>query len=445
MDADWKKLTPDEKLQRRLDAWLSPPDTHFASPEVEAAYKARVGRIIDAIQLKKTPDRVPVTPSLAFFPAFYAGYTPREVMYDADKAIDAWTRVNNDFTSDCRYPIATFSGKMLELLDYKLYNWPGHGVADDQPFQYVEGEWMKADEYDALISDPGDFWMRSYLPRIIGTLEPLKGLLPLADMIELPMTPGNIARYGLPEVAGALEKLIEAGRAAQEWMRKLGPADKKLMEGLGLPSTSSGFSKAPLDSISDTLRGTRATMLDMFRQRDKLMEACERFVPLNIRLGLSGVRMGNPPIVGIPLHKGADGFMSEEQFKTLYWPTLRKVVLGLIEEGVIPRLFAEGSYNSRLEMITDLPKGKVIWHFDYTDMARAKEIIGDVACLQGNVPVSLIATGTAEQTTAYCRELIRTAGKGGGFILAGGAGFDQGRPENVHAMVDSVMDYGVYA
>ena len=39
--------------------------------------------------------------------------------------------------------------------------------------------------------------------------------------------------------------------------------------------------------------------------------------------------MNGNPIVFIPLHKGADGFMSDEQFKKFYWPTLRDLIDGL--------------------------------------------------------------------------------------------------------------------
>ncbi len=147
----------------------------------------------------------------------------------------------------------------------------------------------------------------------------------------------------------------------------------------------------------------------------------------------------------MPLHKGADGFMSDEQFKTFYWPTLRKVILGLIDEGLIPFLFAEGRYGSRLEAIMDLPKGATVWRFDQTDMARAKETIGQVACIEGNMPLSLLHAGTPEAVADYTRKLIDAAGKGGGFILDIGAVADDGKAENLHTMVKTAKEYGVYA
>jgi uroporphyrinogen-III decarboxylase len=137
--------------------------------------------------------------------------------------------------------------------------------------------------------------------------------------------------------------------------------------------------------------------------------------------------------------------MSEEQFKTFYWPTLRRVSLALIEQGFLVRMFAEGSYESRLELIRDLPRGRVIWYFDRTDMAKAKDALGDLYCLMGNVPVSLIHSGTPAEVEACCRRLIETAGKGGGYILTTGASLDRhGKIENVRAMLKAVKEFGRY-
>ena len=55
-------------------------------------------------------------------------------------------------------------------------------------------------------------------------------------------------------------------------------------------------------------------------------------------------------------------------------------------------LFAEGSYNSRLDTINEFPKGAVAWYFDKTDMKIAKQKFGQNCCIQGNVPTSLLLT-----------------------------------------------------
>jgi uroporphyrinogen-III decarboxylase len=95
-------------------------------------------------------------------------------------------------------------------------------------------------------------------------------------------------------------------------------------------------------------------------------------------------------------------------------------------------------------VIKDLPRGKTIWLFDATDMARAKETLGDVACISGNVPSTILGVGTPDEVSEYVRKLIDTAGKGGGYILQNGAVLDDAKPENVRAMIETGKKYGVY-
>jgi uroporphyrinogen-III decarboxylase len=93
----------------------------------------------------------------------------------------------------------------------------------------------------------------------------------------------------------------------------------------------------------------------------------------------------------------------------------------------------------------DLPKGKTAWAFDQTDMKRAKETVGTIACLQGNMPLSLVHAGTPQEVASYTRDLIETAGEGGGYILDFGAGPDDGLEENLRVMIDTAKQYGMYS
>jgi len=163
-----------------------------------------------------------------------------------------------------------------------------------------------------------------------------------------------------------------------------------------------------------------------------------------VELGAEAARATGRPLIFIPLHKGADGFMSDKQYKTFYWPTLKKMIMEYIEQGMVPFLFAEGEYTSRLDIIGDIPKGKVIWHFDFTDMALAKQALHGIACIAGNVPISLLNTGTPDEVRKYCKKLIDVAGKDGGFIMTSGGVIDKARPENVRAMIEFTKEYGVY-
>jgi len=330
---------------------------------------------------------------------------------------------------------------VLDILDLRLYEWPGHGVSEEREYQYVEAEYMKAEEYQDLIDDPTAYFLNVYFPRIFGSLNPWTAFPLLPPVNEIPMVPPLAMPFGGEDLKKALECLTKAGEEALRWRAAVREIGGRIM-GKGFPSFSGGFTKAPFDVIGDSLRGTKGVMLDMFRYADELKEACERLVPSMVKCAVGACTASGQIMPFIPLHKGADGFMSQEQFTTFYWPSLRKLIIGLVNEGLVPQLFAEGAYNDRLEAISDVPKGKVVWWFDRTDMKKAKETVGKVACLAGNVPSDLLCTGTPDEVKVYCKELIDVAVVGGGFILSTGAGIQGSRKENVKAMIEFCKEYG---
>jgi uroporphyrinogen-III decarboxylase len=182
----------------------------------------------------------------------------------------------------------------------------------------------------------------------------------------------------------------------------------------------------------------------MFRRPEKLLEAIDVVTDFTIRQTVAAANASKGITAIFPLHKGADGFMSQKQFEKFYWPSLKKVVDALVNEGIRPELFAEGSYTSRLEIVNEFSKGAVGWLFDKTDMALAKKIVGKTCCISGNVPTSLMVTGGPKEVKEYCRKLIEVCAPGGGFVLAGGAHIDQGNPDNLRAMMEAAKEYGRY-
>jgi hypothetical protein len=410
----------------------------------EALYNARKKRITDAIELK-VPDRVPIASSFAFFPARYCGRTMKEMMYDPETLWETELKATLDFEPDLtRNPFpGTFMGPLLDALDYRQMQWPGGQLGPDVPYQFVEGEYMKADEYDHWFSDPMDFMVHKYWPRISGSLKGLEKLPSFTNFINF-LGLGWFGSLGLPEVQEALEALKRAGQEAarlSSYSRRFG---EKLREE-GFPTQGAGYASAPFDVIGDYFRGTKGIMLDMYRRPDTVLKACEKVLPLEIERGVTSARNSGGIFVFIPLHKGLDGFMSPDQFKKFYWPTLRELMLAIIGEGLAPLPFWEGDCTSRLELIKDLPAGKAVYRFEATDMLKAKDILGDRICIRGNVPISILATGTPDDVRAYCKTLINHAGKGGGFIMDSAAGFSDARTENVRAMFEFTKEYGVYA
>jgi len=431
-----------DKQEQQFATWLSGEGIPFKSPDAERAYRERIGLIKDAIQLIKPPQRVPVCPAAGFFPARYAGLTLYDAMYDYGALARMWEGYCDEFAPDAYDgPALMPPGKVFDLLDYTLFKWPGHGVSKERSYQFVEGEYMKAEEYQDLIDDPSGYFLRVYFPRIFRALKPLESMPLLPLISELVLVPPAILPLGKPELQKSLHDMMEAASEAIRWANEVQVINRSIM-GKGYPILSGGLARAPFDVIGDSLRGTAGVMMDMYRHPDELLEACERMTPFMVRAGVEAGKSNGHPLIFMPLHKGADGFMSDKQFRTFYWPTLKKVIIGLVNEGLVPYLFAEGGYNSRLEVISDLPQGATVWWFDRTDMTRAKQTVGKVACIAGNVPLGLLCTGTEDQVKDYCKGLIDTVGRDGGFILSTGAGMEDAKPNNVKAMIDFSKAYG---
>jgi uroporphyrinogen-III decarboxylase len=441
-DKNWDTLNWQEKREVRFSKWLDPAGVKFVSKDAEQQYKARVTRFIKAIKLQE-PDRVPVMLPAQYFPATYAGSSLKKAMYHYAELERAWLKYLREFEMDSFIPPSlVFPGKVLEILGYKIQKWPGHGLSDDAPsHQFVEGEYMKAAEYDDFIRDPADYLQRVFLPRSNTALQGFTKLSPITPMIGIPVS--YVASFGDPEVRASYQKLLEAGQEAMKWLGAVGRISDTAVTS-GYPNIWGGMSGAPFDMLGDWLRGTHGIMMDMFQRPDKLHEAMERIVPIAINEAVSAAEASVCPVIFMPLHKGTGGFMSNKQFEEFYWPSYKKVLLGLIDEGLVPMPFAEGDYEARLDIIKDMPYSSMIWFFEKMDMAKAKKILGGSACIAGNVPVTVLTTGTPEEVKKRCRELIKTCAPGGGYILTASAFIDEGNPENLRAMMAAAEEFGAY-
>jgi hypothetical protein len=280
---------------------------------------------------------------------------------------------------------------------------------------------------------------------MFGAFEPMTMLAPFTDLCEMPLHLPYFLPFSAPPVKEMLKTLMEAGDIAMDWLQTTIAIDGKQMATYGIPGFAGGATKAAYDVLGDTMRGTRGLMLDKFRRPEKIVEACERLVPLLVDWGVRACDVTKHPICFIPVHKGADGFLSDEDLRTYYWPTLKKVVLGLIEQGVVPLIFAEGGYNERLEAIHDpeIPSGRMVWMFDATDLKGAREHLGGYQCFGCNVPGSLLALGTPEKVDAYVKGLLSDVAGPGGFILGSGIVLDEADPACMKAFVDAGKKYGV--
>jgi hypothetical protein len=446
---DFHSMTSDEKYEVFCRISMTNRGKTFASRQVAETFQRRAQRWMDIIALKK-PDRVPSLLLASGVVIDHAGFKQADVFYSPERVAEAALKFQEDFQPDYSIGAHFLPGSALDLIGYTCVRWPGSSRPGALPenicFQYAEGEYMPAEDYDQLIANPDGYMLRTYIPRVFENLKGLELLPSLYNLVEIVGIPGVLASMARGRLRESLEKILKAADMAVEHTKSMKAANLQITWQWGAPNLHGGMTKAPFDIIGDTMRGTRGIMLDMYRHPNKLIAACEAVTPMAIQMATQAALASGNPYIGIPLHKGADGFMSKEQFAKFYWPSFKAMLLGLIEAGLIPSPFVEGGYNQRLDIIADsgLPPGKTSWLFDKTDMREAKEKFGSWACIGGNVPAALFVTGTPPEMEDYCQKLMDIAAPDGGFFLAPGAVIDHARPENLRAFINSTKKYGVY-
>jgi hypothetical protein len=406
--------------------------------------REREKRITDAINLR-IPDRVPVICSLGYFVAKYAGIPCSAAYYDPDAWLEAYRITLRDYRPDMAFTQPFSPGKAFEHLKPKFRKWPGCGVDPNHGHQSIEIESLQDDEYDLFLKKPADFMVRHHLPR---TNEGLAGLSMLPELSSTswiePWAAQTLAMlFTDPEFEATIENLRKAGLEFRKWQHKMEEFSRMLLD-YGMPQMFQGAAMPPFDVISHGVRGMKGTMLDMFRQPDKLLEACEFMLEETLKKPLPKPNEFGNLRIFMTNTRGSDDFMSMKQFETFYWPTFKKLVLTLIERGATPCIFFEGTFTSRLEHLLEFPKGKVLVRLDKTDIFKAKEILRDHLCIEGNVPSSLLHIGSVQDVKNHCKTLIDAIGKGGGYILGPRSSTDEVKPENLKAMIEFTKEYGRY-
>ena len=204
------------------------------------------------------------------------------------------------------------------------------------------------------------------------------------------------------------------------WLQKIKELVPR-MAALGFPPNPlilGGSMAAPFDFMGDTLRGMRGIFADMRRCPEKLLEAEEKAGRMQTETAIARCKARGANSVSIPLHRGSDGFISLPAFERFYWPQLKKMLLDLIEAGITPVVFWEGTWDQRLRYLAELPKGKTVGKFQQSDIFKVKEVLGDTMCIQGGMPVSMLLKSTAEEIREHTKKLCQVVGKGGGFIMS---------------------------
>lgn len=390
------------------------------SDEIKALFEERLKRFQAAIALE-VPDRVPISAGSNYFAEVYAGSNNQEFIYDSNRWVEADRKFVKDFPEVDNLRSGRFWGPHHDAVGWNLYKLPGRDISPSAQFQFVEGERMKSDEYDLLINNPVQFMFDRFLPRALG------------DFRER----GSVRSY---------MAFLKGGMAAVMMGALLKNRGMILQNELGMPLPMAGVMLAPFDYLADGLRGLTGIMLDIYRQPDKILEACDAIIPdiVNAALAIADPLRRYP--VFMPLHRGAYPFLSPEQFDTFYWPSFKKAMMMLIEGGYTIRPYLEGDWGPNWHHFREMPKGTILCDIDVQgDIFKAKEDLEGYQCIAGGMPDSLLILGSPDEVRERTKLLCETVASGGGFIINAGCGIPyHTKPENYRAMIDAVLEFGRY-
>ena len=360
---------------------------------------------VEAALAIKEPDRVPITPAFHCAQARLTGMTVEEFFFDISKSFEATKKVwemfgGFDLYSGCS-PILGYYAPIPNSHSMFYFDWTL--PKGNTPEQMHEKELMKREDYDLVIE---------------------KGFDPFKRRPEL-----------MKEFGKIMSEFAKLDTAA--WLNE--------MDVLPL---AEAFIEPPVDMIS-FLRSFNRFMTDMVEIPEKVVTACEaterEFLDwLDRQFQIFKRKDAKSQMCLFGFSRIATNWISPKKFD-LFWPHIKRISNYIIKNGFIVQYHIDNDYTDVLEYFTEFPKGKIMFHLDTTDIFKAKEILGDRACLMGNVPPQITGRGSPNDVEKYCKKQIEGCMEGGGYMLGSACVLPDEIPaENLKAMKDCVMKYGFY-
>lgn len=369
-------------------------------------------RIEKAVNLEEA-DRVPCAPLVGYYIAAAADMTPEDVLFDPEKAEQAWeiTYKKHGSAFDLSSPSSFFVTHIdvypnmfsTYYLDWSL---PGRErSADSIPNlkeRASEEPVMKESDYDKLIDDG---FYRFF----------------------------SLERAGLSDIFYPMQ----AGTYYKKY-------NKKWREEYQVPTLIDGSINTPFDVLS-VLRGSTNFMIDLYKRPDKILAAIESMQDGMIAAGLEVAKMSGAETILLGAARGSADFISPKMFEKFVLPFMVRASHALNEAGYRIHYHFDTDWTPMLEYFKEFPAKSGFLHIDErTDIFKAKEVLGNHLCLLGNLKPSLFSFGTPEEVMQQTRAIIEKCAPGGGIILSSELPDMETKPECVQAMVDAVLQYGSY-
>ncbi|MCF0229126.1 MAG: hypothetical protein HUJ76_05470 [Parasporobacterium sp.] len=394
-----------------------------------------------AISLQE-PDRVPFMPSMNNFYALHYGVTIEESMKDARSLIKPLRKFCEDYDPDWVWNPVPFPIKPMETIGHKQARWPGayHNLPANTPYQYVDRSYLSEDDWEDYFRDPSYYIMHNVLPEKFGALKGLGMINPYATTGQVIL---SYMQFANPAVQDSLKALMQTANEVAQFMEGGVELIMSIIKN-GYPVYGAAPACCAFDDFADNVRGLMELCMDIITDPEYVDEALEKWSAITIPAAISAAKMAHSEDLFIPLHCGVDNFMSLENYEKHYWPTLKKLIDAAVKADLTPIVFCEGKYDTRLDCITDVPKGKVLYNFENVDYAAVKKIVGPYAAIGAGMRTQTLMNGTPEQVEDEVRRSLDILAPGGGFFMSNSFALDDVPAANMHAWRNALEKYGRY-
>jgi len=357
----------------------------------------RLTRIKKSVALQK-PDRVPVVLEYSSFAARVTNTPLPEFLLNIKKSVEvmiqAYQLVAEGGETDA-VNYGKFSPYGLSYLWLSEVRVPGVDLPEDVSYQVVEKEMMTKEDYDRILEKGWPAFYKNFVKeRIFASVPP---------------------EY-LPSNQPAVND-------TKEWAKK------------GVPVLCGGTVAPPFEFLCGG-RSLNAFFMDLFDMPDKIQAVMDEMAPYISEYVCEQVKREGHPGVWVGGWRGAPAMISPEMWNRFFWSYFRRLVIEVMEKGLIPILHLDSGWDRELARFRELPKGKIIMALDgHTDIFKAKEVLGDHMCIMGDVPATMLSFEDPDTVYRYSSKLIRELGPEG-FILQSGCDIpENAKLENVRAMV----------
>lgn len=401
----------------------------------------RAMRVKAALELREG-DRVPFIPTTNNFNALGYGVSVYDAMKDFSVLTEPFQKYLKQYDPDLVYMPPFFPIDPMETAKHTGARWPGeyHNLPVNTPYQYIDQEFLGDDDWDEYLKDPSAFILKKIIPK---KYTAFKGLSLISPALLCNHAVLQLGVFGIPEVKETLLNMIKAGEQVGEYFEKAMGVTTSIINS-GYPIFGTAVAQAPFDEFADYVRGLITTCMDIKTDPELVKEAINRWADVSIPNAVTTAKMQHQEYVFIPLHAGVDDFMSIDDYNKFYWPTLKRLIEELIANNLTPIVICEGKYHTRLETLTDVPRGKVIYFFEDVDLAKAKKMLTGIACIGGGMKTQYLMSGTPERVTEETKKCLEICAPGGGFIMTNTLALDEVDHRLMEAWHEATLKYGSF-